>query len=440
MLVLVRRVLPLALSALMTSGVLMFPSSSSAQKKLKRARQQPVESPATLSAPQPTPQVQSIKPKPGLVTVPVVVTNADGHFVLDLQQGEFEVFEGDVKQGVAFFANASEPLSVALMLDTSTSTEAHLSAIRKAAIVFVDQLPKADRVKVITFDDQVRELNDFTADRAAIKSAILKAQPGYGTKFYDAMNVALESVREIEGRKAIVIFSDGVDYRSDYGSAESTLRFLEEEGVLVYPIRFSTRVAAERVARQQAGQPLPTSEVVRSTSGGTGTTSPDDPGSVPGGERKTGPLGLPLPDDIVRRRRDSRNRDRLPPGDRPPAGEVGVDLPTGRSDPRVSSKTREKAPEDTIGVMLDRLYTPADSYLKALADKSGGMLLRAEDITTLPAAFSQIAIELRAPYLLGYYPTNKTRGDQYRMIKVTTTRKNVIIRARPGHRLPKPVM
>lgn len=439
---LVSRVLSAAFLAMIVAGSLMLPSSSAAQKKLRPARQQPVERPVTQPTPQPTPQVQSVKRKAGLVTVPVVVTNPAGQFVQDLQLSEFEIFEGDVKQEVASLANGNDPLGLVLMLDTSTSTQAHLSAMRKAAVAFVDQLPKTDRVKIITFDDQVRELNDFTADRAAIKSAILKAQPGYGTKFYDAMNVALESVREVEGRKAIVIFSDGVDYRSDYGSAESTLRILEEDGVLVYPIRFSTRASADRLAREQAGQSaqLPTSDVVRSTSGGTGTTLPDDPGSVPGGQRRTGPLGLPLPDDILRRRRDSRDRDRLPPGDRPPAGEVGTDLPTGRSDPRVRAKSPEKAPEDTIGVMLDRLYLPADSYLKALADKSGGLLLRADDITALPAAFSQIATELHTPYFLGYYPINKSTDDQYRLIKVTTARKDLVIRAREGRRPPKPAM
>jgi len=83
--------------------------------------------------------------------------------------------------------------------------------------------------------------------------------------------------------------------------------------------------------------------------------------------------------------------------------------------------------------MLDMAYLTADSYLKALAEKSGGRMLRADTIGSLPDAFAQIAAELRTQYMLGYYPLNKDRDEHYRKIKVETTRKNIVIRARPGY-------
>jgi len=83
--------------------------------------------------------------------------------------------------------------------------------------------------------------------------------------------------------------------------------------------------------------------------------------------------------------------------------------------------------------MLDMAYSTADKYLETLAEKSGGRMLRADTIASLPVAFSQIAAELRTQYLLGYYPLNKERDDRYRKIKVTTARKNVLLRARPGY-------
>jgi Ca-activated chloride channel family protein len=86
--------------------------------------------------------------------------------------------------------------------------------------------------------------------------------------------------------------------------------------------------------------------------------------------------------------------------------------------------------------MLDQLYLTADSYLKELADKSGGRLLRADTLLSLPDAFARIAAELRTQYSIGYYPTNATHDGQYRRIKVSTTRKNVAVRARPGYRAP----
>ena len=83
--------------------------------------------------------------------------------------------------------------------------------------------------------------------------------------------------------------------------------------------------------------------------------------------------------------------------------------------------------------MLDNLYLLADSYLKDLADRSGGSLYRADTVASLPQAFAAIAAELRTQYLLGYYPLNKERDERYRKIKVTAARKDIIIRARPGY-------
>ena len=83
--------------------------------------------------------------------------------------------------------------------------------------------------------------------------------------------------------------------------------------------------------------------------------------------------------------------------------------------------------------MLDLAYQTADSYLQTLAEKTGGRMLRADTLDSLPDAFAKIAAELRTQYLLGYYPLNKERDERYRKIKVSAARKDVIIRARPGY-------
>lgn len=76
----------------------------------------------------------------------------------------------------------------------------------------------------------------------------------------------------------------------------------------------------------------------------------------------------------------------------------------------------------------------ADSYLRELADRSGGQLYRADTVGMLPQAFAAIAAELRTQYLLGYYPSNKNESNAYRKIQVKTSRKDIAIRARPGYR------
>jgi VWFA-related protein len=114
-------------------------------------------------------------------------------------------------------------------------------------------------------------------------------------------------------------------------------------------------------------------------------------------------------------------------------------MPSERRDPNFpgstppSSSRPSRDEDDSIKAMLDMAYLTADGYLRALAEKSGGRLLRADTLKSLPDAFAQIAAELRTQYMLGYYPVNKDRDDRYRKIKVTTTRKHVVIRARPGY-------
>ena len=399
--------------------------------------------------------VDTIKTDTDLVTVPVIAADAHGTYVPDLSKEEFSIEEDGVKQEIAFFAQISAPFHVVLMLDTSASTRENLTQIQQAAYAFVQQLQAADRVKVISFDDKLNDLNEFTSDRNILQAAINRTRPGQGTRVYDAMTLALDSIRTIKGRKAIVIFSDGVDWYSNESTFEGTVRWLDEEGVIVYPIRYDTRLATERLAREQANEinpVLPTIGVMRAPpSGTTPTTFPsDDPIPTTGTTSKTGPFGLPSAGEILRRRREQdRNRDpRIDPNDPtrdpsrdpsrdpndPNRGRDPIKFPTPGSDPSSTGTGRRSTrQDDSITTMLDMAYATADSYLKTLADKSGGKLMRADTLGSLPDAFAQIAAELRTQYSLGYYPLKKERDERYRKIKVTTSRKSVVIRARPGY-------
>jgi len=413
--------------------------------------------PDEMPAPEEPQNIETVKTDTDLVSIPVIATDSNGKYVGDLLQNEFSIFEDGVQQAVAFFAKTSVPFHVVLMLDTSASTQEKLTLIQQSAYAFVQQLQPADRVKMVSFDDVVRDLNEFTSDRNVLKDAINKTRSGQGTKVYDAMTLALNSLRNIKGRRAIVIFTDGVDWHSDESTFDGNVRWLDEEGVIIYPIRYDTRAETERIAREQSNEispTLPTLDVLRAPpSGTTPPTFPSDD-SIPttGTSSKTGVLGLPSASEILRRKREQdRNRD--PNGDpsRNPVPDTTVPtiqkseprLPGSRpdpngipgSDPYPSAGTARRAPrrDDSITTMLDMAYATADSYLKALAEKTGGRLLRADTLGSLPDAFAKVAAELRTQYSLGYYPLNKERDERYRKIKVTTSRKDVLIRARPGY-------
>lgn len=432
---LLRCALVLTLSA--ATCIECFPQS-------KRTTQRPKTKPppAESAAPEMPQEIDTLKTDTNLVSVPVIATDANGMYLPDLTRDDFRIAEDGVPHEIAFFATISAPFHVVLMLDTSASTQEKLRLIQEAARVFVEQLQPADRVKVISFDDQVKDLNEFTSDRKLLTSAINNTRSGQGTKLYDAFDLALNTVRRIPGRRAIVIFTDGVDWRSDAATFDGTLRGLDEEGVIVYPIRYDTRSEAERLAREQNSQiqpQLPTVDVIRRAppSGTTAPTFPsDDPGSVPtsGSSKRIGVLGLPPADEILRRRREAerereigRDGRRLPGPDNMPPDRRDSPFPDATSDRR-STRT-----DDSISGMLDLLYLTADSYLKQLADKSGGKLLRSDVVSSLPEAFAKIAAELRTQYLIGYYPIKKEWDDKYRRIKVTSKRKGVLVRSRPGY-------
>jgi len=260
------------------------------------------------------------------------------------------------------------------------------------------------------------------------------------------VQLALDSLRPIQQRRAIVIFTDGMDWHSESATYEATVRDLDESGVIVYPIRFDTRADTERMARQQEAQSsgvgLPTSSILRLPTGsGTPTTFPgSDQSTIP--QMPRGSLPLPNPNVIFGRQtqippRTSPNDPFPDTGPRPNDPRNG-DPRNTRNDPRMDpnqSRGPSSAPRnDSISGMLDNLYLMADSYLKDLADRSGGALYRADTVASLPTAFAAIAAELRTQYLLGYYPKNKSEDAAYRKIQVKTTRKDIAVRARPGYR------
>lgn len=394
--------------------------------------------------------VETLKIDTNLVTVPVIASSRNGNYIADLKKEEFKLLEDGVPQEISFLATVNAPFDVVLMLDTSDSTQEKLPLIQRAAIAFLDQLGPQDKVKVISFDGELHDLTDFTGDKATLRNAISQTRSGHDTHVYDAVQLALDSLRPIQQRKAIVIFTDGMDWHSERATYEATIRDLDESGVIVYPIRFDTRAETEALARQQeaesngVGLPTSSSSILRlPTGGGTPSTFPggDPSSSVPTMPR--GSLPIPPP-SVIFGPRTTQTQPRSSPTDPFPDSEPTRD----RNDPRDPNNPRNnpgrnpnpsnnpnKAPRnDSLSAMLDNLYLMADSYLKDLADRSGGRLYRADTVASLPQAFAAISAELRTQYLLGYYPTNKNEDGAYRKIQVKTTRQDLAVRARPGYR------
>jgi Ca-activated chloride channel homolog len=176
-----------------------------------------------------------------MVSLPVVVTNRMGKRITDLKQEDFQVFENGIQQEIAGFAATDEPVDVLLLLDTSGSTELQLAKIQNAAIDFVYQLHPDDEVAIMSFADDVTLQGDFTIDRKKNEYAIKKTRSGGWTVAYEAVWLALEEVlKPVKERKALVLFTDGVDTHSYKVSEKETLELAKETQSTIYSVYYNT--------------------------------------------------------------------------------------------------------------------------------------------------------------------------------------------------------
>lgn len=205
---------------------------------------------------------EPIKLHTTLVQVPVVVKEKGGRYLTDLRKDDFSIYEDGARQSIEYFGTTEEPFNVALLLDSSGSTADQLQQIKAAALAFIDNLRPQDKVMLMEFNDSVTIRSELTSDREQLRRAIAEIQPGEYTQVYEAVYTAVwERLADIQGRKAVILFTDGIDNASSEIVEEDTLdAVIETEDVIIYPIRYSTRADVERrIDRKLAAQRVSTS-------------------------------------------------------------------------------------------------------------------------------------------------------------------------------------
>jgi VWFA-related protein len=315
-----------------------------------------------------------------LVTVPVSVLDRSGKYIPNLRQRDFQLMEDGVPQEIAYFSATEAPFTVALVLDTSGSTKFKIDEMQDAAIAFINQLRADDKVMVVSFDDKINVLCEPTNDRRTLSEAIRRIRVGEGTKLYDAIDYVMNTrFSRISGRKAMVLFTDGVDTTSKRASYQSTVQDAEELDALIYPVQYDTYT-----------------DVSGGNTGGSGGTWP---GSGTPRRRSGGGLWGVLGDIIS-------------------GGNVSI----GRSGGSVGGAGTSR--ED---------YQRADTYLGELSDKTGARRYRADTMGDLNQAFGLVAEELRRQYSIGYYPKNSGQASTRRSIRVRVNRPELVVRARDSY-------
>jgi len=154
----------------------------------------------------------------------ISATDKQDNFVTDLAQEDFRVFENDVEQSVLDFYREDRPITMAFLLDSSGSMREKLKEVHKAASSFVETLRPEDRALVIDFDEKVFLVQDLTADQEKLKESITSTEAIGGTSIYDALHAAYRKIGNVEGRKVIILLTDGEDSSSQF----SYKRILEE--------------------------------------------------------------------------------------------------------------------------------------------------------------------------------------------------------------------
>lgn len=171
------------------------------------------------------------------VMLPVSVRDANGRFATDLIRKDFRVFEDGREQPLSDLALRQIPVDVVLMVDASSSVASNLDDFRRAAEGFATRLTAEDRISLITFDDRVQLLQDWTQSRFQLHRALNRIEPGMFTRFNDALLLAAkQQFGSGSSRRALIVLSDGIDSGRGTTSLEGALKALLEAQVTVYVV------------------------------------------------------------------------------------------------------------------------------------------------------------------------------------------------------------
>jgi Ca-activated chloride channel family protein len=284
---------------------------------------------------------ESVRIQTTLVTVPVTVTNKNGHAVSGLTPQDFSLYEDKIKQELASFGQLQQPFHVVMMIDRSCNVGSVQSEeFKEAGLYFFDRLPPKSKMMVVSFAREVLIESEFTEDREKLGRAFSR-RISVGDSVSQRLNDALEFVlkgrlHNVKGRKIIILFTNGEDNGSELANWRDPAKRLAEEDVTVFPV-----------------------DPVNAISARMGTQ-----------------LGL----------------------------------------------------RRLVATASNRAKT-----LERIAEETGGAYYLLPSIGHAPQAFASIAGTLNQFYWLSYYPTNDTRDNRFRQIKVEVNRPEAKARARKGY-------
>lgn len=176
-------------------------------------------------------------PNAELKTALVRVTDLKNRAIDGLTASDFEVTESGEVREIVSIERSEAPFNLVLLLDVSGSVENYVNFIRKAARNFVDTVGPQDKVAIVIFNEDVKQLSTFTTDKGKLSESLDTFDAGGGTAYYDALAYTIaDTLRPLKGeRTAIVVLTDGDDNRS-FLAFDSLAGSIQESGALIYPL------------------------------------------------------------------------------------------------------------------------------------------------------------------------------------------------------------
>jgi VWFA-related protein len=340
--------------------------------------------PGVTPQPPPPSQKPQIRVRVELVNAPVTVRDANGQMVMDLPRDAFRIYDNGVEQRIEDFDLGGGPLSVVLVLESSSRVEPLLPAVRRAGIVFTQTvLGQLGEAAVISFDETPTALLPFTHDYDRIERTIANLRPGLpGSRLHDALaqGVALLRDRPAERRRVIVVVSEAADTGSET-KLGAVLREAQLANITIYSVGLSTTAAMLRADPNAPVSPSPT------------------PPGVFGMPPRPGTVQTPTTEQQAR-----GNIDLL----------AAIIWIVERMANAVGQNSLEMATTGTGGLHVP---TFRDRSIENALDLIGG--------------------ELHGQYVLTYRPTG-TQPIGFHQIKVEVLRPGLRARSRPGYYLPPP--
>ncbi|MBI4458564.1 MAG: VWA domain-containing protein [Acidobacteria bacterium] len=340
--------------------------------------QEPNELPNPADSPATPDEQYSFAIEIEVVTVPVTVTDPAGEFVTNLNKGDFRVFDNGRAQEITDFDLSWEPLSLAILVETSSRVESLLPEVRRSGILFTQLiLGESGEAAVITFDSEVRLAQDFTSDADKIEKTLNSLKSGgNAVRMSDALAraVSLLQQRPPGRRKVAVVISEARDQGS--GSSQGlVLRGAQQLGISMYAIGLSTFRAMLSKPLEGPSSPFPPGVAAR--------PMPANQPPTPDAQSGAGAANVNLLEIVAELVRSTRSW-------------IGVD--------------------------------PLSLY----AAGTGGMHFSPKGAAELETALARIGRELHNQYLLTYRPNNLD-GAGFHSIRVMVSRPSLQVRHRPGY-------